>query len=301
MSGYTRLGNNRNFVTLRKEKEAQMLAQEQARRELSAARKVARPILRGSFAGYRQNRAGNIESSIYGGIGGKAAANFGQRRPGVASARALTAIGGFGAEYAKGRNNRNAARVNVQLAVNRLIGKSVGQWNKNDRSNYMKYRSRYQNAVNQVVRSGGAIIYNNKGKPRSMLRGMARLREVGRGARASLRNKLGAARMYGRTGLSAGRYAANLAAAAGARGYGSFARGLGKAAGYGYRAGHAMGNYPRAALIAQRAPTAASVNEAVTKYNRALARAANSPTPGNVSAALAAGTRAQGLLARASP
>ena len=289
MSGYTRLGNNRKFSNLVKEKQERMLAQEAARRELSAARKVARPILRESFAGYRQNRAGNIAGSVYGGLRGQAATNFGQRRPGVASARALTAIGGFGAEYAKARNNRKISRGQLSINIDKLIETSVWKWTPEQKKLYMAHRVRYQNAINEAVRGIG------------QLRGLARLRAAGRRTGANLRNKLGAARMYARTGLSTGRYAANLAAAAGARGYGAFARGLGKAAGYGYRAGHALGNYPRAALIAQRAPTAAAVNEAVTKYNRALARAANSPTPGNVRTALAAGTRAQGLLAAAAP
>lgn len=290
MAGYQRLGNNRSFEELRKEKEARMRAQRNTRLELVAARKTARPMLRGFFSGYRKNRAGEVAGSVYGGLRGKAAANWAGRRQAAVTARAISAGEKIGENYRTGMNARNQARVNVQLAINKLIRKPVTQWNNADTNFYKSHRVRYQNAVNKVVRTGvnTTLGFNNQGRPiapaRGGLRGLARLREVGRGARSSLRNKLAAARMRGRLGLSLARGAANLGVTSAARGYGRFAGGLGKAAGYGYRAGHALGNYPRAAYITQRANTAGAVNEAMTKYSNALRRAANNPTRANVAA-----------------
>jgi hypothetical protein len=249
---------------------------------LSQARKAARPLLRGQYAAARVGRAANIGAlaPIY--MGGSAATQWGREHPNRAASRALLAMGAHANEFAKRSFARSTARERASEAVNRLLAKPVMNWNNNDKASYKVHRQRYMNSVNQTA-SG-------------RLRGMARVRAFGRLKSANLRNKLGFAGLKARGALSLGRYAGNLAASAAARGYGAFTRGVGKVAGYGYRAGHALGNYPRAAYTAQRAPTVAAVKSAVRRFNNAALTAAANPTRTNVRAANAAGTRMNGLL-----
>ena len=249
---------------------------------LSQARKAARPLLRSQYAAARVGRAANIGNLAPVYMGGKAASNWGTAYPERASARSLAASEVRATKFATLRNARATAREQANIAVNRLLAKPVMNWNSNDKASYKVHRQRYLNSVNQTA-SG-------------RLRGMARLRTFGRLKSANLRNKLGMAGLKARDALSLGRYAGNLAASAAARGYGAFTRGVGKVAGYGYRAGHALGNYPRAAYTAQRAPTVAAVKSAVRRFNNAALTAAANPTPTNVRAANAAGTRMTGML-----
>jgi hypothetical protein len=160
--------------------------------------------------------------------------------------------------------NRNNARTNKQLSINTLINKPVARWSNDDKTFYSKHRVRYQNAVNKKVKG-------NQGS----LRGLARLREAGRGFGMRARNRLGAAGLGIRGGLSMGRYAGNLTAAAGARGYSGFARGLGAAAKYGYRGAHAMGNAPRKYGAIGRARNSAAVEAAINKSTNVLNELSN--------------------------
>ena len=266
---------------------AAQLSRNEELRKLKAARRAAGPLIRGQYSAYRQNRGATVANAAYRGMGGLAAAKFGASYPGRASARSLAAIGAHGAEYATRRNNRNQARVNLQLKINTLISKPVATWNMDERAFYSQHRVRYQNAVNKTVKGdlGG-------------LRGLARLREAGRGFGARMRNRLGMAGLGIRGGLSLGRYAGNLTAAAAARGYSKFAKGAGAAAKYGYRGAHAAGNYPRVYGAVGRAPNVATVRSAVKKMNEAALTARANPTRTNINKYNAATTRAAAMMAQ---
>lgn len=266
---------------------ASQLARNEELRKLAVARRAARPLIRGQYSAYRQTRGANIANAGYRGLGGQAAENWGAAYPAKASARSLAAMGAHGAEYKKRANNRNQARVNLQLKINALISKPVATWNMGERAFYSQHRVRYQNAVNKTVKGG-----------LGGLRGLARLREAGRGFGARMRNRLGLAGLGIRGGLSLGRYAGNLSAAAAAKGYSKFAKGAGAAAKYGYRGAHALGNYPRAYGAVGRAPNVATVRSAVKKMNqKALAAYAN-PTSANIKQANTATNRAAALMAQ---
>jgi hypothetical protein len=266
---------------------AAQLSRNEELRKLKAARRAAGPLIRGQYSAYRQNRGATVANAAYRGMGGLAAAKFGASYPDRASAARLTNMETHGKEYATRRNNRNQARVNIQIAINKLIGKPVATWNMGERAFYSQHRVRYQNAVNKTVKGG-----------LGGLRGLARLREAGRGFGARMRNRLGMAGLDIRGGLAMGRYAGNLTAAAAARGYSKFAKGAGAAAKYGYRGAHAAGNYPRVYGAVGRAPNVATVRSAVKKMNEAALAARANPTRTNVKQANNAATRAARLMAQ---
>ena len=266
---------------------AAQLSRNEELRKLKAARRAAGPLIRGQYSAYRQNRGATVANSAYRGMGGLAAANFGASYPERASARSLAAMGAHGAEYKKRANNRNQARVNLQIKINTLISKPVATWNMGERAFYSQHRVRYQNAVNKTVKGG-----------LGGLRGLARLREAGRGFGSRMRNRLGMAGLGIRGGLSLGRYAGNLTAAAAARGYSKFAKGVGAAAKYGYRGAHAAGNYPRVYGAVGRAPNVATVRSAVKKMNEAALAARANPTRTNINKYNAATTRAAAMMAQ---
>lgn len=293
-------------------------ARNAARRNEASYLKGLRPGVREAYANYRAKATAGMPASIRSALGGTAAGNWGAARPAAGRARFKAAYEGHLGTYQTRAAERATARNNVDMYVSMLMNKPVSSWSKNDIGLYKKYRSRYQNAVNSVARGGKTTFtYSNNGKRivarNSRLRGMARLRELGRGARASLRNKLGFAGVLGRGALALPRLAGNYGAAGVARGYGALAGGIGRAGAAGYRAGHAAGNYPRAEMLLRgaRLPRSgntknasvnnrrAALNKALTNLREKQAIALANPTRTNVNNANSAARRAMKAMAAA--
>lgn len=312
------MNNNSNEMNRIRRAAANKAARNAARINESSYLKGLRPGVREMFGNYRGKRTAGMPASISNAIGGGSAARYGAAHPAAARARSYKAYKAHLKEYSTRAGNRQTARNNIEMYVQILMQKAVANWTPEERELYKKYRSRYRDAVNNLARGGKTTVtFNNTMKRtvtrESKLRGLARLRELGRGTRARLRNKLGMAGVLGRGALSLGRLAGNYGAAGAATGYGAFARGVGAVGAAGYRAGHAAGNYPRAQMLLRGArlphsgntknATAnnrrAALNKALNNLRKKQALALANPTRTNVNNANSAARRAARTMVKA--
>lgn len=221
-------------------------ARRAALRELQNYRAGARSGMRNAYGTRRNQRA----SALEGYFTGKSVNNFakGFQNRNVARTKAYLESNTARHNAARGRNT---ARKNLTKSIFALTQKRVNSWTTTEQNLYKAHRVRYQNAVNHLVRGGkapGNLGYNNKN---SKVRGLARLREIGRGVSARARNTAGRVGLGFRAGGSRARSTLNYGASGLARGVGMGIRGFGRGLGGAQRI-TAVANYPRAALAARR-------------------------------------------------
>jgi serine/threonine protein phosphatase PrpC len=288
-------------------------AVEFARMEAQAYKAGLRPTFAEKvYSPFRNEKGARIQASVFQGLGGRSAAKFGNSHVAAARSRRNKAINAHEMRHGEMVWQRSSNQAKINKKILNLTKKAATEWTSNDNAIYTKYRTRYQNLVNQLARNGGVTT-------------AGRLRGMGRVYGTRLRTGLGNLGLSARRGLAMGRLAGNITAAAAARGYGGLARGLGTAAGYGYRGGHAVGNYGRSRAALRGMPnikegTVAELNAAKQKMKTALSTAArksalalanpNNTNISNANVALAraaktsaaagslAGVRAAGLMAQ---